>query len=301
MFALICLSVEKIKGNSHCITLDLSTVGEIRGFWVTFQDRFPDVKKLDILVHNAADIKLIGGKTNYQGLDLTMMINYYGPWLLTHMLTPLLIEAGKTNQARVIILSSILHGFTELDLDKSHKLHAHKSYHDSKSAGILFGMELAERFKKQSNAHVRVHTIFPGCANTHIYDVVPITGKLWAKFQADPAHRAANVICLAADDKYKDKDEYNGKYFMMLEAKNDLDASMYNLDKAKGLWHKTEQKIELLKLECTFGETPQPWTSGSGLISTAYTTRESRPRAIATTMDNRADPFSDNNAVGGAH
>jgi dehydrogenase/reductase SDR family protein X len=52
------------------------------------------------------------------GFETQFAVNYLGHFLLTHLLLPRLIEAGKKNKAaRIVNLSSIGHAFGWFEID----------------------------------------------------------------------------------------------------------------------------------------------------------------------------------------
>ncbi len=95
----------------------------------------------------------IGNRSNPEtqtkdGLEMTMASNYFGHFLLTHLLINKLQQSGP---ARIISVSSLMHIFTDdnfsagnLNFDKTPNAAARQGYNYSKLAQILFTRHLAK-------------------------------------------------------------------------------------------------------------------------------------------------------------
>ncbi|MEZ5219390.1 MAG: SDR family NAD(P)-dependent oxidoreductase [Ilumatobacteraceae bacterium] len=71
-------------------SLDLSSLDAVRTFAATYADRHD---RLDVLINNAGTM---AGKrrTTPDGLEWTLAVNHLGPFLLTNLLTPLLVRSS---------------------------------------------------------------------------------------------------------------------------------------------------------------------------------------------------------------
>ncbi|KAJ8967909.1 hypothetical protein NQ317_018829 [Molorchus minor] len=90
--------------------LDLSDFSVIRDFVDQIKNEYD---KIDILINNAGIISHPNRKT-VDGNELTFLTNYLGPFLLTHLLLPVL---SKSDNGRVINISALAHFNGKLKLD----------------------------------------------------------------------------------------------------------------------------------------------------------------------------------------
>ena len=142
--------------------LDLSSLASVR----RFADRYAtDHQGLDVLINNAGTM---AGKrrTTPDGFEWTMGVNHFGPFLLTNLLTDLLI---KNAPARVITVSSENHrgakkGLNFDDLQMTDGYGSSKAYAASKLANILFTTELDRRL---SEKNVTARALHPGVVATN--------------------------------------------------------------------------------------------------------------------------------------
>lgn len=88
---------------------------------------------------------------------MTMATNHYGPFLLTHLLIDLL----KSSNCRIVIVSSAYYKIARVDLMNLNPLDGFpfKLYYVTKTANVMFGLELAKRLK---DTKVNVLIINPG-------------------------------------------------------------------------------------------------------------------------------------------
>lgn len=74
---------ESNNGNIVVRELDLSSFQSIRKF---AQQINQEESKLNVLIHNAGTAETFMKKVTEDGLEQTMATNYFGPFLLTHLL-----------------------------------------------------------------------------------------------------------------------------------------------------------------------------------------------------------------------
>ncbi|GAB2588716.1 short-chain dehydrogenase [Paractinoplanes abujensis] len=135
--------------------LDVSDLGSVRAF---AQEWTGD---LDVLINNAGVMAIPGTRTA-DGLDLQTATNYFGPWLLTHLLLPHITD-------RVVHVTSQLHRQAKLDLDDlDWRRRTYKplpAYEASKLAQVLFSLSLQRRLDAKGS-RVRSVLAHPGIART---------------------------------------------------------------------------------------------------------------------------------------
>jgi len=121
-----------------------------------------DQPRLDVLVNNAA----IGGggrhgrrETSADGHELRFAVNYLAPFLLTHLLLPLLRRSAP---ARIVNVASV--GQAPIDFDDvmlQSRYDGFTAYRQSKLAQIMFTFELAERLRAAGETGVTVNALHP--------------------------------------------------------------------------------------------------------------------------------------------
>ncbi|KAJ1519882.1 hypothetical protein ONE63_004122 [Megalurothrips usitatus] len=156
--------VRSERSNLNCefIPLDLQSLQSVKDFVTTFQQRF---SKLDMLILNAGVFSVPFSLTG-DGFESAFQVNHLSQFYLTLLLKPQLLE-GKT--ARVIVVSSENHRFSNLDLNSLSELNLSPkvgggyrgmmTYNNTKLCNVLFAKELAERWYDDS---IQVFSLHPG-------------------------------------------------------------------------------------------------------------------------------------------
>jgi len=142
--------------------LDLSRLDSVRGFAADYA-RTHD--RLDVLVNNAGTMTGRRMQTP-DGLEWTFGVNHVGPFLLTRLLSDLLVASAPS---RVISVSSEVHrsakqGLDMADLQMTRGWSAQKAYAASKLATILMTVELDRRLAGQG---VTARAVHPGVVATN--------------------------------------------------------------------------------------------------------------------------------------
>ncbi|XP_018655463.1 putative retinal dehydrogenase [Schistosoma mansoni] len=142
--------------------LDLASLKSIREFADRIKSKY---NKIDFLINNAGLI-LQNYTTTEDGFEMTMGVNYFGPFLLTELLLPLLKNAASS---RIINVSSMIHERGRIikpDLQYDQKTYdALNAYSTSKLANVIHAIELSERLKDCGVVAVSLH---PGIVNTEV-------------------------------------------------------------------------------------------------------------------------------------
>ncbi|OWR43998.1 putative RDH13 [Danaus plexippus plexippus] len=122
-------------------------------------------------------------------MNFIMQVNYYGHFLLTLLLLPLLKKSGtKLEASRIINMSSITRFIASFDIDNYNRTgywSLLRIYSNSKLSLVLFSHELT---KKLIGQHVIVNCADPGFVSTKIYEsYINFVGKI--------VRVLINVIC----------------------------------------------------------------------------------------------------------
>lgn len=167
-----------ITGNEDVIfkLLDLSSIDSIRKF---VADVNHTEKRLDILINNAG-VGAIDDFVTNDGMSFIMQVNYFGHFLLTLLLLPLLRKAATSSEpARVVNTASVIYLIGMIDFDRlnhSNYWYSIQCYANSKLCLILFAHELA---KKLQGANVVINCVDPGAVGTTIFNCA---GKFSGRF-----------------------------------------------------------------------------------------------------------------------
>ncbi|BAN00428.1 SDR family NAD(P)-dependent oxidoreductase [Ilumatobacter coccineus] len=144
------------------IVLDLADIGSCRRAAVELLTR---VDRLDLLVNNAGVMCTPFGHTA-DGFEMQTGTNHLGHMAWT---IPLIDLLTRSSPARIINLSSAGHRFGDVDLDdlnwESREYDEWAAYGQSKTANVLFSVELERRFGPMGVHAVAVH---PGGIHTDL-------------------------------------------------------------------------------------------------------------------------------------
>lgn len=211
------------------MTAELSLMKEVRriaGEYAGSRD------KLDVLVNNAGSNFPSYAETE-EGIERTMAVNYFAPFLLTNLLLGPLKTAVPS---RVVNVSSSAHYSGQLNLEKVNDrrmgLGGLSAYGRSKLALVLFSYELARRLQ---GTGVTVNCLHPGAVRTNIWShagVFSPLARLGSLFMMSAKIGAETQVYLASSSEVEG---VSGKYFEQKEQKRSSSSS-YDERLAAGLW-----------------------------------------------------------------
>lgn len=129
------------------VPLDLSSQASVRDAATAINSK---TSKIDILINNAGIMGLKEYSTTAEGIEMQFGTNHIGHFLLTGLLLPKILEAGKG--ARIVNISSsgyALGGvrFDSYNFDDGKSYNPWFAYSQSKTANLLFTISLAEMLK----------------------------------------------------------------------------------------------------------------------------------------------------------
>ncbi|CAH0728064.1 unnamed protein product, partial [Brenthis ino] len=230
--------------------LDLANLESVRNF---AKDILKNEDRLDILVNNAG-VGVVGDFLTEDGMNFIMQVNYYGHFLLTLLLLPLLSKTGtESEKSRIINATSMLRAQGSLDVENYNRVgywYQLSIYSNSKLSVVLFSKALTRRLR---NHNIVINNADPGLVATRIYEsynivVGYILKYLLFAFFKNPWEGAQTAIHVALDD---DAGIVSGQVFenckMTDKAWTFPWRESKNMDQAaEKLW---DQSVKLVKLE----------------------------------------------------
>ncbi|HWO26695.1 MAG TPA: SDR family NAD(P)-dependent oxidoreductase [Kofleriaceae bacterium] len=201
--ALAQLTEELPGAEIEGVSFDLGSQKSVRSGAEQLLARLPE---LHVLVNNAGIFASERVVTD-EGLELTFAVNHIGPFLLTELLLPRLLESARAAKipSRVINVSSIAHTRGRIhqdDLALSGAWTGYAAYAQSKLAGVMHALTLAERYPP---AELLAYSVHPGVIATKLLrqGFGPIAG-------ASTDAGARPVVRLAGEEQAS---EPSGTYF----------------------------------------------------------------------------------------
>ena len=150
------------------LRIDLASLASVRDAAARF---LASGRRLDVLLNNAG-VAGTAGLTD-DGFEITIGTNYIGPFYLTSLLLPRLLEAP---QGRVVNVASVAHervrslDWTWLDRRTTGARSGFDKYAASKLMNILHARELARRL---ADTRVTTYAVHPGGVASNIWRSLP--------------------------------------------------------------------------------------------------------------------------------
>jgi retinol dehydrogenase-14 len=187
---------------------DFSSFADIRRLAAEFRARHD---RLDVLVNNAGGVNKTR-RLSKDGVEMTFAVNHLGYFLLTTLLTDLLVRSAP---ARVVSVSSVGHrsgtlDFDDLGFERGYRIM--RAYSRSKLANVLFSNELARRL---AGTGVTSNSLHPGAVNTGIWSgapgwTLPVIQVLRWFFFISAEKGGSYIVDLVTNPEF---DDVTGKYF----------------------------------------------------------------------------------------
>lgn len=140
---------------------DLSSLEDVRALAADVSARAP---RIDVLINNAG-VFMNERVLSRDGFEMTFAVNHLAPFLLTHLLLPML---QKSDAPRVVNVSSVAHNRGVIDLDDPNLergFSGYGAYAASKLMNVLFSFDLARRLR---SPFVAVNALHPGVIGTKL-------------------------------------------------------------------------------------------------------------------------------------
>lgn len=217
------------------IDLDLSSFASIRR---AADGILSSGRPLDVLINNAGIANT--NAMTVDGFDLTYATNHIGPFLLTSLLLPRLLES---KDGRVVNVASEAHrkatriDWTMLERRRAPRRSGFRDYCVTKLMNILHARELARRTEGTT---LTTYALHPGVVASDIWRSIPGPVQwLMKRFMLSNEEGAATTLYCATD---RDVSLANGRYY---DKCNERGASYLGMDRelASELWARTEAAI----------------------------------------------------------
>jgi NAD(P)-dependent dehydrogenase (short-subunit alcohol dehydrogenase family) len=229
------------SGSVELVVFDLAELASVRTGAQEILERCP---RLDVLVNNAG-VVLSERTETVDGYESTFAVNHLGPFLLTTLLLPRLVESAP---ARIVNVASTAHvqarkGMPFDDLQSTRSYAGMRVYGASKLANILFTVELARRLEGQGVTASSLHpgTVRTGyCADGDAKGFLVLGIKIAKPFFLSPQKGARTSIYLASSP---DVAAISGTYFVKCKGKKPRKQGQ-DTEGARRLWEVSEALIE---------------------------------------------------------
>ena len=161
------IEAEVPRARLHLAKLDLAEFDSVRQFSEHLRQRY-GTGSLDLLLNNAGIMALPERTLNSRGLELQIATNYFGPFLLTALLFPLMKEEEGS---RIVTVSSTMARSARLEFDNLQSERRYDpmfgAYAQSKLADLIFAFELHRRLSA-ANSCITSIAAHPGFALTDL-------------------------------------------------------------------------------------------------------------------------------------
>jgi NAD(P)-dependent dehydrogenase (short-subunit alcohol dehydrogenase family) len=229
---------DKTGGSVDVFVADMSSLAEVRRLATQVLSSYP---RLNVLVNN------VGGAwgsryTTADGLERTFATNHLAPFLLTSLLLDRLKESAP---ARVVTVSSAMHGMGKIDFDDlqgAGRYAGMRAYNQSKLANVLFTYELARQLE---GSGVTATVLHPGVVRTNIYagdsPALFKLSKFGGPFLKSPERGAATSVFLASAPEVEG---VTGSFFVGRKASKSSKRS-HDAEAARRLWQVSSELTSL--------------------------------------------------------
>ncbi len=234
-----CAELRSETGNDRVDYLfaDFLSLTDIQRMAAAFNQKYD---RLDVLLNNAGGFMSKTREVTKEGLEKTMTLNFFAPFLLMQLFMDAL---KRSPSARVINTSSAMHrraGRPDLsDLQSEKKYSPAQAYGVSKLYLIWVTRHLAALLKEQGVTNVTVNASHPGAVATNFGQdadkgfLINLVFKAALLFMDKPEKGAMTSLFLATSPKVE---HVTGKFFSNRMKEEQPDDTYYSKEDAKVVW-----------------------------------------------------------------
>lgn len=231
--------IKTITGNSRVDTImaDLFSLADTKRMADEFKSRYD---RLDVLINNAGAFLNRQRETTQEGLEKTITLNLFAPFLLMQSLLDVL---AKSPSARIINLSSAMHrrggkpDLNDFQLEKSYT--PARAYGLSKLYLIWITKQMATRLKENGMNNITVNASHPGAVATNFGQdsdkgfIINFFFKVALLFMDKPEKGARTSIYLATSPEVE---HVTGEFFDNKGKIEKPDDRYYSAENEKIVW-----------------------------------------------------------------
>ena len=220
--------------------LDLTSLAAVRQFAAWVGDHH---ERIHLLINNAGVMATPFARTA-DGFELQFGTNHLGHFLLTNSLMPLLLAGAP---ARVVTVSSSGHRVSGIRWDDpnyhEHEYEPWQAYGQSKTANMLFTLELERRFGDRG---VHAYAVHPGLVATELGrnlaapDRARFEQRMAETFTKTPAQGAATSVVAATSPELAD---HGGSYLEDCHLSDAIAPHANDPAEAARLWTLSEELV----------------------------------------------------------
>jgi NAD(P)-dependent dehydrogenase (short-subunit alcohol dehydrogenase family) len=235
---LVCEEIKAATGNDKIdvIVANLFSLKEVQNMANSFKQKY---NRLDVLINNAGGVMGKDREITADGIEKTIAINLFAPFLLTQLLLELLKNSAD---GRIINVSSNSHrlnakpDFDDLSLEKGYN--PLRAYGNAKLFLIWITQHLSQTFNQQGIKNITANTVHPGAVATNfgvesnLGAVLNFIAKLARPLLKTPEQGADTIVYLATSGEVKNS---SGKYFVNRK-QSKVTEKYYSEKKEKAVW-----------------------------------------------------------------
>jgi NAD(P)-dependent dehydrogenase (short-subunit alcohol dehydrogenase family) len=234
--------IKKESGNNRVdfLVADLFLLSDVRKMADEFHQTY---KHLDVLINNAGGIMSIDRRTTPEGLETTMAVNLFAPFLLTNLLLDAL---KKSSDGRIINLSSNSHQLNARpDFSDLQNVNAYSplvAYGNAKLFLIWISQYLDKDLKRQGIHNISINTVHPGAVATAFgttsnLGFLNVVAKVVRPFMKSVEKGAETIIYLATSEDVKHQ---SGNYYVNKKIRK-TSQKYYSQKNEEAIWNYCEE------------------------------------------------------------
>jgi len=197
----------------YCRICDMSDYDSIRNFAGKVLKGKHEIDRIDGILHNAATVEP-KRKVNKEGIELSLVTNHLGPFLLTGLLLQKLLD--QPHPSKIVFLNDAVASKSRIEIDlnaindakytrkgkpdlTNGKYYGGDAYIYSKALELCFSRELAERLK---TSNVTTLSVYPGWTRTKLEKRIRFKPIFWvtSRFLRRP-EKAIKPVLFALTDR----------------------------------------------------------------------------------------------------